>query len=158
MREEPESINLFRTRVHNAWLVRNCANQRMPRWAGRRRLLPPSIRDEQPRTVYENLLILERTQLDLGDLMIDYEEPEDEPPGVQYVLPRSEARLKHLMVPGSPGVSSGGRDGRHAPLHRRDVPAQAGLPGHLEVPKVEPPETRPRTGSPLNRRPRPDSG
>ena len=60
-----------------------------------------------PKTVYENLLILERTELDGPHKLIDYEDPSMSLP-IQYALPASEARVKHPVSGYSPAFPSGG--------------------------------------------------
>lgn len=142
VREEPESINLFRTRVHNAWLIRNCATSGCHGGQDAGDFFLHRYAMNSPRTVYENLLILERTRLESGDRMIDYENPKMSLL-VQYALPRSEARLKHPAVPGfAPAFPSGGGRAMADTLRFIDAMYQPrpDYPVTFEVPKVEPPE------------------
>ena len=107
---EPHSLDLFRKKVHNAWLIRNCATSGCHGGndAGRFYLHRYDMKD--PRTVFENLLILER--LDLGDAgkLIDYENP-SRSLIIQYALPATDSRTPHPDVEGYKPVfpSGGGR-------------------------------------------------
>lgn len=96
---EPYALNIFRQRVHNTWLINNCATSRCHGGlkAGRLFLHRKGHKDDRVR--YTNMLILER--LDLGDEwpLINYEQPLMSKV-IQYGLPRTEARLPHPDVPG----------------------------------------------------------
>ena len=105
---EPKSLNLFRTKVHNAWLIRNCATSGCHGGANAGTFFLHRYGLNTPKTIYENLLILERTKLDGPHKLINYEDPTMSLL-IQYALPASEARLKHPAVPGySPAFPSGG--------------------------------------------------
>jgi hypothetical protein len=96
---EPHSLNIFRRRVHNTWLIRNCATSRChggPE-AGRFFLHNRNYRDERVR--YTNLLILERLDLDPVWPLVNYAEPTDSLI-IQYGLPRHLARKPHPETPG----------------------------------------------------------
>ena len=96
---EPYALNHFRQRVHNTWLMNNCATSRCHGGvhAGRFFLHRRGYKDERVR--YTNLLILER--LDLGSEwpLINYDNPEMSLI-VQHGLPRDQARLPHPDVKG----------------------------------------------------------
>ncbi|MCP3902412.1 MAG: hypothetical protein GY715_02155 [Planctomycetes bacterium] len=97
---EPHALNLFRQRVHNTWLMNNCATSRChgSPGAGRFFLHRRNYRDERVR--YTNLLILERTKLD--DTMpplVNFEKPL-ESLIIQYGLPTTIARHPHPPVRG----------------------------------------------------------
>jgi hypothetical protein len=96
---EPYALNLFRQRVHNTWLMNNCATSRCHGGvhAGRLFLYNRGYKDERVR--YTNLLILER--LDLGGEwpLINYDNPEMSLI-LQHGLPRDQARLPHPDVKG----------------------------------------------------------
>ncbi len=95
---EPRSLNTFRQRIHNAWLIPDCATSRCHGGlhAGRLFLHTRQYKDE--RVWATNLLILER--LKLGDHpLIDYDHPEDSLI-IQHALPRNYARLPHPDVKG----------------------------------------------------------
>ena len=96
---EPYALNLFRQRVHNAWLVQNCSTSRCHGGpdAGRLQLHNRNFQDS--RVWMTNLLILEETELDPQWPLINYDEPRMSQI-IQYALPRSEARLPHPDVPG----------------------------------------------------------
>ena len=105
---EPESLNLFRLRVHNAWLIGNCATSKCHGGAdgGRFFLHSRDWKDENVR--YTNLMILLRTRIDTLPL-IDPEKPTDSLI-FQYALPKTEARRPHPDVRGwSPVLTSGRR-------------------------------------------------
>lgn len=96
---EPPSLNQFRQRVHNTWLMNNCAMSGChggPN-AGGLFLHRRNFRDERVR--YTNLLILERLEVDPNWPLINYEQPEMSLI-IQYGLPREHARLPHPDVPG----------------------------------------------------------
>ena len=105
---EPHSLNHFRTKVHNAWMIRNCATSGCHGGADAGRLFLHRSNLNDPRTVYENLLILERLKLEGGRRLIDYENPQMSLL-IQHALPRSESRIPHPDVRGfKPAFPSGG--------------------------------------------------
>ncbi|MAJ46595.1 MAG: hypothetical protein CBC35_04765 [Planctomycetes bacterium TMED75] len=105
---EPHSLNVFRTKVHNAWLIRNCATSGCHGGVNAGNFFLHRYGMNTPKTLYENLLILERTKLEGPHKLIDYENPRMSLL-IQYALPQSEARIKHPAVPGfSPAFPSGG--------------------------------------------------
>ncbi|MEE2680802.1 MAG: DUF4398 domain-containing protein [Planctomycetota bacterium] len=105
---EPHSLNLFRTKVHNAWLIRNCATSGCHGGTDAGTFFLHRYGMNTPKTVYENLLILERTELEGPHKLIDYENPTMSLL-IQYALPASEARIKHPPVSGyRPAFPSGG--------------------------------------------------
>jgi hypothetical protein len=97
---EPHALNLFRQRVHNTWLMNNCATSRChgSPGAGRFFLHRRNYRDERVR--YTNLLILERLELDGNPLpLVNYEKPLQSLI-IQYGLPNTIARHAHPPVRG----------------------------------------------------------
>ncbi len=96
---EPWALNVFRRRVHDTWLLNNCATSRCHGGpdAGRFFLYRDHYKD--PRVRYSNLLILERLVIDPDWPLINYVEP-----GmsliVQYGLPQTSARKPHPDVKG----------------------------------------------------------
>jgi hypothetical protein len=105
---EPESLNLFRLRVHNAWLIANCATSKCHGGAdaGRFFLHNRDWKDDNVR--FTNLMILLRTRIDTLPL-IDPEKPTDSLI-FQFALPKTEARRPHPDVRGwSPVLTSGRR-------------------------------------------------
>ncbi|MFO0875544.1 MAG: hypothetical protein U0575_16485, partial [Phycisphaerales bacterium] len=102
VQSEPPHLNLFRQRVHNAWLIPSCATSRCHGGvdAGRFFLHNRNYKDERVR--YTNLVILDQLQLDGrggARRLIDYDDPMMSLI-VQYGLPRTEARFPHPDVPG----------------------------------------------------------
>lgn len=96
---EPYSLNLFRLRVHNTWLMNNCASTECHGGTngGRLFLYRRGYRDARVR--YTNFLILERLKLDTDKPpLIDYDNPLQSLV-IQYGMPRDEARYPHPDVP-----------------------------------------------------------
>lgn len=95
---EPESLNIYRQRVHNAWIIGNCATSRCHGGpdGGRLFLHNKNFKDDEVRMT--NLLILTRTSIDTLPL-IDWEKPTDSLV-YQYALPATEARRPHPQVRG----------------------------------------------------------
>ncbi len=91
---EPYALNLFRQRVHNAWLMNNCATSRCHGGpaAGRLRLYRRNYKSARVR--YTNLLILERLEVHPDRPLVDYESPLDSLI-IQYGLPPGHARYPH---------------------------------------------------------------
>lgn len=106
---EPESLNIFRQRVHNAWVINNCATSRCHGGpdGGRLYLHNKNFKDDETRMT--NLLILTRTTLD-GLPLVDFEKPTDSLV-FQYALPKTEARRPHPDVRGWSPVFTPGRRG-----------------------------------------------
>jgi len=106
---EPRALNLFRQRVHNAWLINNCATPRChggPN-AGRFFLHRKGHKDDRVR--YTNLLILDRLELDPDWPLINYEVPLDSLV-IQHALSRDIARRPHPDVRGwRPVFTAGNR-------------------------------------------------
>ena len=95
----PASLAQFRTNVHNAWLIRNCATSGCHGGQNAGRFFLHRIDSKDTRTILENLLILERLRLGGPQRLVDYENP-DRSLLIQYALPPSEARTPHPDVPG----------------------------------------------------------
>ncbi len=105
---EPGSLNLFRQRVHNAWLINNCATSRCHGGpdAGRLMLYNRDFKDDNVR--YTNLLILTRSKINTLPL-VDFDKPTDSLI-FQYALPTTEARRPHPDVRGwTPALTSSRR-------------------------------------------------
>lgn len=96
---EPYALNLFRQRVHNAWLISNCATSNCHGGLDAGRLFLHNRNLKNPQVRYTNLLILERLRLEGLPPLIDWERPLDSLI-VQYALPRTEARYAHPDVRG----------------------------------------------------------
>lgn len=107
---EPYSLSLFRMHVHNAWLIRNCATSACHGGQNAGKFYLHRADTNDPRTIYENLLILERLNLDGQHRLINYEDPEMSLI-IQHALPASESRVPHPPVPGYDAVfpAGGGR-------------------------------------------------
>ncbi len=96
---EPYAMNLFRRRVHDTWLINNCATSRCHGGihAGEFFLHKRGHKNERVR--YTNFLILERLEIDPQWPLINYAQPMDSLI-IQYGLPRAEARKAHPDVKG----------------------------------------------------------
>jgi hypothetical protein len=95
---EPYALNLFRRRVHDAWLIGNCATSRCHGGLDGGRLFLHNRNSRDDRVRFTNLLILLRAELGPQPL-VDFERPLDSLV-VQHALPRTEARFPHPDVPG----------------------------------------------------------
>jgi hypothetical protein len=96
---EPYSLNLFRQRVHNTWLISRCASTDCHGGIDAGRLFLHRRGHREERVRYANLLILERTQLDPDWPLINYRDPMLSLI-IQHALPRAEARKPHPPVKG----------------------------------------------------------
>ncbi len=98
VRSEPPALNMFRQRVHDAWLIPNCATSRCHGGIDGGRFFLHRRGSKSPQVRYTNLLILERWN-ELAQPLIDWDNPASSLV-IQYALPRSEARFPHPEVPG----------------------------------------------------------
>jgi hypothetical protein len=96
--EDPASLAKYRTRVHNSWLIANCATSRCHGGvdAGRFFLYTGNAKDQRIR--YTNLLTLLSFKVD-GKPVVNFEDPPNSLL-VQYAMPRRLARYPHPDVPG----------------------------------------------------------
>lgn len=96
---EPYALNLFRRRVHDTWLINNCATSAChgSPYAGQFFLHRRDYKDDRVR--YTNMLILDRLKIDPDWPLINYDRPDDSLI-VQYALPRELARKPHPRVDG----------------------------------------------------------
>ena len=96
--EDPASLAKFRTRVHNSWLIGNCATSRCHGGidAGRFFLYTGNAKDQRIR--YTNLLTLLSFKVD-GKPLVNFEDPPNSLL-VQYAMPRNQARYPHPDVKG----------------------------------------------------------
>ncbi len=106
---EPYALNLFRRRVHNAWLLNTCATARCHGGVDAGRFFLHRRRHKDERVRYTNLLILERLEVDPKWPLVNYDEPMMSLI-VQYGLPRHLARQPHPDVSGwKPVFGRGGQ-------------------------------------------------
>jgi hypothetical protein len=97
--EDPEHLSLFRRKVHDAWLIPNCATSRCHGGdqAGNFRLIRDEPRDA--RTAYSNLLLLLSHRRPNGDALLNFDDPAAS--GLlELGRPASQARHPHPQVPG----------------------------------------------------------
>ncbi len=106
---EPYALNLFRQRVHNAWLMNNCSTSRCHGGPDAGRLYLHRRNPKSARARYTNLLILERLDIDPEWRLIDYDTPLDSLI-IQYGLPRPLARRPHPVARGWKPVFRGTDD------------------------------------------------
>ena len=91
---EPHALNLFRQRVHNSWLMNNCATSRCHGGPDAGRFFLERRNHKSARTRYTNLLTLERLEVDPARPLIDYQDAGNSLI-IQYGLPREFARRPH---------------------------------------------------------------
>jgi hypothetical protein len=98
VQEDPPSIARFRTRVHNSWMIPNCATSRCHGGvqAGGFFLYTGNASDARIR--YTNLMTLLTYKVD-GRPMVNFEVPADSLL-IQYAMPRHMARTPHPDVRG----------------------------------------------------------
>ncbi|MFO0829956.1 MAG: hypothetical protein U0572_17575 [Phycisphaerales bacterium] len=96
---EPYALNLFRQRVHNSWLIGNCATSRCHGGVDAGRFFLHNRNYKSAEVRYTNLLILDRLKLDGLPPLIDWDHPRDSLI-IQYGLPRAESRHPHPEVEG----------------------------------------------------------
>ena len=98
VQSEPPVLNLFRQKVHDAWLIPNCATSRCHGGLDGGRFFLHRRGSKNERVRYTNLLILERWN-ELDRPLIDFDDPGNSLL-IQYALPRNEARFPHPDVKG----------------------------------------------------------
>jgi hypothetical protein len=103
---EPHSLNEFRRRVHNTWLINNCATSGCHGGARAGRFFLHRRDHKDDRVRYTNLLILERLSLNEQWPLINYDDPMMSVI-IQHGLPRSQARLPHPPAKGWKPVFAG---------------------------------------------------
>lgn len=106
VQEDPASLARFRTRVHNSWMIPNCATSRCHGGvqAGKFFLYTGKAKDARIR--YTNMITLLNFEVD-GKRMVDFETPADSLL-IQYAMPRNMARNPHPDVKGWKPVFSQG--------------------------------------------------
>ncbi len=105
---EPRALNMFRQRVHDTWLMNNCATTRCHGGIHAGPLFLHRRHSKDDRVRYTNLLILERLEVNPDWPLINYDNPEMSLI-IQHGLPRSEARLPHPRVKGWKPIFGPGR-------------------------------------------------
>lgn len=96
---EPYSLNLFRRRVHDTWLINNCATSRCHGGVEGAPFFLHARNFKDERVRYTNMLILERLELDPEWPLVNFDKPEDSLI-LQFGLSRESARKPHPKVPG----------------------------------------------------------
>lgn len=105
---EPTALRLFRERVHDTWLMNNCATTRCHGGtdAGRFALIRSGSRND--RTRYTNLLTIDRYTLEDGTPLVDWDTPENSRL-IQFGMSRDQTLTPHPDVPGWTPVFGGSR-------------------------------------------------
>lgn len=98
VQEDPASIARFRTRVHNSWLLGNCATSRCHGGVKAGSFFLHTGKASDARIRYTNLLTLLNTSVD-GKPMVNFQDPPDSLL-VQYAMQRNLAKYPHPDVPG----------------------------------------------------------
>lgn len=93
----PKPAQLFRDRVHRGWLQNACSTSRCHGGASAGRLWLGTHARNSDRTVYTNMLILDRYRLADGRPLIDYERPAQSPL-LQAALRRDRSSFPHPEV------------------------------------------------------------
>lgn len=96
--EDPASLARFRTRVHNSWLLTNCATSRCHGGVQAGRFFLHTGESTDVRIRYTNLLTLLEFEVD-GKRLVDFEDPPDSLL-IQYATQRNLARYPHPDVKG----------------------------------------------------------
>jgi hypothetical protein len=96
---EPYALNLFRQRVHDAWLMNNCSTSRCHGGPNAGRFVLNRRKYKDPEVRYANLLMLERFETDQRPPLVNYESPADSLI-IEYGLPPGQARHPHPPVRG----------------------------------------------------------
>jgi hypothetical protein len=73
--EDPEHLRLFRKRVHDGWLIPNCATSRCHGGPAGGRLVLATTEAKSPRTAYTNLLLLLNFRTEQGRPLLDFDDP-----------------------------------------------------------------------------------
>jgi hypothetical protein len=98
VKEDPPSLARFRNRVHNAWLIPNCATSRCHGGLHAGRFFLHSDGASETRIRYTNLLTLLKFEVD-GKPLVDFEDPPNSLV-LQYATQRNLARYPHPDVKG----------------------------------------------------------
>ena len=97
--EDPEHLRLFRKRVHDGWLIPNCATSRCHGGPGGGRLVLATTDSKSPRTAYTNLMLLLNFRTEQGRTLLDFERPKDSIL-MGFGRPRNEAPVPHPAIAG----------------------------------------------------------
>lgn len=100
--EHPRAIRLFRSEVHGRWLINSCASAQCHGGQEAGRLWLYTESPNADRTVYTNLLILDRFKLSDGTPLINYSQPAKSPL-LQMALPQDLALYPHPDAPRTRG-------------------------------------------------------
>jgi hypothetical protein len=139
--EDPDHLQIFRKRVHDAWLIPNCATSRCHggRTAGRFMLCASD--PSSARTAYTNLMILLKFRTTDGLELINFESPAQSAL-LSYAAPRNQVVPAHPAVQGWQPLSGTQRQalqidatnwirGMHVPPHSM-YPVELNLPEAAE--------------------------
>ena len=97
--EDPEHLRLYRKRVHDGWLIPNCATSRCHGGTRAGAFMLSSVEPRDPRTAYTNLLVLLGYRTADGRPLIDFDDPAKSAL-LSMGRPRNEASVPHPPVAG----------------------------------------------------------
>ena len=103
---EPQALQLFRERVHDTWLMNNCATTRCHGGTGAGRFRLQRARSTDNRTRYTNLLMIDRFRCEDGASLVNWDDPSSSRL-IQYGLPADQTNSPHPNVPGWKPVFGG---------------------------------------------------
>ena len=142
--DEPEHLQVYRRRVHDAWLVPNCATSRCHGGNSAGRFILSNAEPTSARTAYTNLLILLGYRTADGRPLLDFEDP-SKSALLGYAGPRSDTTSPHPAVQGWRATSANQRRalqsdaatwirGMHVPP-RSTYPVDFTMPGAANQPR-----------------------
>lgn len=105
--EDPEHLDLYRRKVHDAWLIPNCATSEC-HGGGSGGLRLVQAKGRSPRAAYTNLLALLTATTADGKALVDFDQP-DQSPLLDMARPRGKANRSHPDVPGWKATLTDGR-------------------------------------------------
>jgi hypothetical protein len=97
--EDPEHLRLFRKRVHDGWLIPNCATSRCHGGPSGGRLVLATTESKSARTAYTNMLILLAFRTEQGMPLVDFDDAQRSLM-MGFGRPRTEATVQHPAVAG----------------------------------------------------------
>jgi len=97
--EDPEQLDLYRRKVHDAWIMPNCATSQCHGASGVGGLHLVTSHGRSPRAAYTNLITLLGAKTADGIALIDFDAPALSPL-LDMARPRDQAKRPHPDVPG----------------------------------------------------------
>ncbi|NBP52102.1 MAG: hypothetical protein EBU70_13180, partial [Actinobacteria bacterium] len=97
--EDPEHLRVYRKRVHDGWLIPNCATSRCHGGIRSGAFMLASVEPRDARTAYTNLLVLLGYRTAEGRPLVDFDDPAKSML-LSMGRPRNEATVPHPPVAG----------------------------------------------------------